>query len=44
LWDLYRSYWEDLAEDWPAGLREALLIYQAEALATGGTGTKTGTP
>ena len=37
LWDLYRSYWEDLAEDWPSGLREALLIYQAEALATGNT-------
>lgn len=37
LWDLYRHYWQDLAEDWPSGLREALLSYQAEALATGNT-------
>jgi predicted component of type VI protein secretion system len=33
LWDMYRGYWQDLAEDWPSGVREALLIYQAEALA-----------
>jgi type VI secretion system FHA domain protein len=33
LWDMYRHYWHDLAEDWPTGVREALQIYQAEALA-----------
>ena len=33
LWDLHRTYWLELADDWPSGLREAFLQFQAEAMA-----------
>lgn len=33
LWDLYRTYWLEVAEDWPSGMREAFLQFQAEGFA-----------